>query len=552
MPPVPVVTSSGASTPTPTGGNVVSVVVAVDSIAGGYNPHQLADQSAVTNAMADLMLPSVFRTAADGSPVLDRNVMVSADVTKASPFTVTYTVRSDASWSDGAPIDATDFVYLRNQMISQPGVVDPAGYRLISGIAARDNDKVVQVAFSQPYPGWRSLFNDLLPAHLLKDAPGGWAGALAETYPATAGPFDIRSIDTLGGEITLERSDRYWGKPSVLDRIVLRKTAIQDAVDALRTGADQMAYTQANAAGMGLLGDLGSTVSLSTVPTGLIASVLLRPTNTVLADPNVRAAVVAALDRDALIAAGTGGGPAQSFRADALVMPPSRTGYRSSLPAGRPSGADPATVSRLLTQAGYTETGGLWSRDGQALQLAIAAPANTEPYVTIAHTVQQELTAAGISASVSTPSASQLYNQELAPTSSSGGSTSSTAPSGGGVGEVDILVGPQPAAGDPATELASWFGCTTATSSGTTAPAGPLDWCDSTLQPTISAALTGTTALPDALSNVEPALWGQNVEIPLFQVCEELAIGHSVTGVSSGPPLVGPFDEAATWARTNG
>ena len=179
MPPVPVVTSSGASTPTPTGGNVVSVVVAVDSIAGGYNPHQLADQSAVTNAMADLMLPSVFRTAADGSPVLDRNVMVSADVTKASPFTVTYTVRSDASWSDGAPIDATDFVYLRNQMISQPGVVDPAGYRLISGIAARDNDKVVQVTFSQPYPGWRSLFNDLLPAHLLKDAPGGWAGALA-------------------------------------------------------------------------------------------------------------------------------------------------------------------------------------------------------------------------------------------------------------------------------------------------------------------------------------------------------------------------------------
>ena len=84
-------------------------------------------------------------------------------------------------------MDAEDFVYLRNQMSSQPGVIDPAGYRLISGITARDNAKTITVTFAKPYPGWRSLFADLLPAHLLKDAPGGFANGLNDSFPATAG-----------------------------------------------------------------------------------------------------------------------------------------------------------------------------------------------------------------------------------------------------------------------------------------------------------------------------------------------------------------------------
>jgi ABC-type transport system substrate-binding protein len=549
MPPAPIVSSSGAATSALPGTDLKSAVVAVDNIAGGYNPHKIADQSTVTTALGDLLLPSVFRTAADGNPVLDGNLMVSARVTNASPYTVTYAVRSDASWSDGTPIDAADFVYLRNQMSSQPGVIDAAGYRLISDITARANGKVIQVTFSQPCPGWRSLFADLLPAHLLKDAPGGWPGALADSFPATAGPFDIKSVDAQGGDIVLERGDRYWGKPSVLDQIVLRKSAAQDAVDALRTGADQASLTQVDSAGLGLLHDLGAAVTLSPVPTGTMAAVLLRPTGTVLADPQVRGAVAAALDRTALIAAGAGGGPSAGYRADSLVVPPSRPGYRPTVPAGRPAGADPTTVSRLLTQAGYTQSAGLWGRDGQALRLAIAAPANREPYVGIAHAVQQELAAAGISATVSTPTGTQLYDQQLVPATTSGGATSSGNPPG--AEEIDILVGPQPVGGDPATGLASWFGCP-ANSGSTTLPAGPLGWCDPAQQSAITAALTGDVALPDALSTVEPALWAENVEIPLFQVCEELAIGRDVTGVSAGPPLVGPFDAAASWDRSNG
>jgi ABC-type transport system substrate-binding protein len=548
-PPPPLVSTPAARTSTPVPTDTSQVVVGVDGIGGGYNPHELSDQSSVTTALSTLLLPSVFRTAPDGTPELDHTLMVSAQVTDAAPFTVTYQLRTDASWSDGTPIDAADFVYLRNQMTGQQGVVDPAGYELISGITARDNAKTITVTFAKAYPAWRTLFANLLPAHLLKDAPGGFANALNDAFPATAGPFDIKTLDSGGGEIVLERSDRYWDKPSVLDQIVLRKGDQQDLVDALHSKADQIVYTRVDAAGVNLLRQLGTAFGLSTVARPEVATVLLRPGSPQLSDQSVREAVAAAVNRAALVATGTGGGPSSKLVANALVTAPSANGYVATMPAGAPGATpQPTRVPSLLAQAGYEQTAGAWTRNGHALDLVIAAPDGREPYVTIANQLREQLVGAGIPATVITPSAAQLYEQQLGATSTAtnGGTGTTNAP-------IDILVGPQPAGGDPATELASWFGCTTGTQPGATPVAsGPLGWCDQSVQAAIASALTGETALPTALATVEPQLWAQAVEIPLFQVSDELAVGQQVSGVDAGPPLAGPFFGAAAWSRTSG
>ncbi|HEX4701686.1 MAG TPA: ABC transporter family substrate-binding protein [Pseudonocardiaceae bacterium] len=548
-PPPPLVATPAARTSQVQPTDTSQVVVGVDGVTGPYNPHELADQSAVTTALSSLLLPSVFRTARDGTPALDRTLMVSAQVTNANPFTVVYQVRTDATWSDGTPIDAADFVYLRNQMTAQPGVIDPAGYHLVSRITARDNAKVITVTFAKAYPAWRSLFTDLLPAHLLKDAPGGFASALNDSFPATAGPFDIKTLDLGGGEIVLERSDRYWDRPSVLGQIVLTKADSQGMSDALRSKADQMAYSRVDAAGLNLLRQLGTTYGLSTVARPELASVLLRPGSPQLSEQAVRGAIAAAVDRAALIATGTGGGPSVGLTAGALVTVPSQAGYLASMPAGAPGALpDPAQVPSLLAQAGYVRSGTGWSRAGHQLSLVIAAPAGREPYVSIANQLRAQLVAAGLPATVVTPDATQLYEQLLNPatTNTNGGAGGTNAP-------IDIVVGPQPAGADPATELASWFGCTA--SAGATAPpvsAGPLGWCDQDAQPSIDAALTGELRLSDALAKVEPLLWAQAVEIPLFQVSDVLVVGPQVSGVDSGSPMAGPFSGAAEWNRTNG
>ncbi len=129
--------------------------------------------------------------------VPDDSLLLSAEVTDEAPFTITYRLRDEAQWSDGAPIVAEDFRYLWRQMITQPGVVDPAGYRLIDDIRSSGGGKIVTVTLREPYPAWRELFTNLLPAHLVKDTPGGFSTGLSETIPVSA--RDSTSTTSIGG-----------------------------------------------------------------------------------------------------------------------------------------------------------------------------------------------------------------------------------------------------------------------------------------------------------------------------------------------------------------
>ncbi|WP_157494697.1 ABC transporter family substrate-binding protein [Kutzneria sp. 744] len=555
-PPPPLV-SAPPTTVTPTRPtDPTQLVVGVDSVKGGFNPHLLANQTTVTRALGELVLPSVFHTGPDGSPLLDKTLMVSAEVTKANPYTVTYTIQPQAAWGDGAPIAAEDFAYLWQNMRSQPGVIDPAGYRLISGVSARDGGRVADVTFSQPYPGWRSLFSDLLPAHVLKDAPGGWTGALSETFPAAGGPFSIRNIDPERGEIVLQRNDRYWGASTKLQQIVLRQAGPADLVSALKTGDDQLAVLNPSDSTSKALTELGKAVNLTTVPNPVVVEVLLRQGGARLSDPTLRAAVFAAIDREALITLGTGGGPSASLRADSLVLAPSQPGYKPTIPAGV-GAPNHDLVNQLLTQAGYTKTNGSWLKDGVPLNLVIGAPNDRAPYSQLAGVLQQQLSAAGIGATILNTSGDQLFGTVLpATTTTTPTTTTGTAPADNqgsdGDSSVDIGIVPQAVGGDPASVLAASFGCRGPLPDGGTAlpAANPDGFCDHGLQPTVEAALTGALSLSDALATVEPALWSQHVAMPLFQLADVLATGSEITGVNGGPPLVGPFAGAPTWRRS--
>src|ERR1700737_3516760 len=130
------------------------------------------------DSIGALVLPSAFRPVPDlATPTgsrweMDPTLLVSADVTNENPFTVTYKIRPEAQWTDNAPIAADDFWYLWRQMVGQPGVVDPAGYDLITGVQSIGGGKQAVVTFSQPYPAWKELFSNILPAHIAKHVPG--------------------------------------------------------------------------------------------------------------------------------------------------------------------------------------------------------------------------------------------------------------------------------------------------------------------------------------------------------------------------------------------
>jgi ABC-type transport system substrate-binding protein len=600
-PPAPQSTDTITSPPPPPS-KATQIIMAIDWIGPGFNPHLLADQSPVNAAISSLVLPSSFRPVADPKTStgsrweLDNTLLESAEVTSEDPFTVTYKIRPEASWTDNAPIGADDFWYLWQQMVSQPGVVDPAGYDLITGVESVEGGKVAVVTFSQPYPAWRELFNNILPAHIVKDIPGGFAAGLARTLPVTGGQFRVENIDPQRDEILLARNDRYWSEPAKPDLVLLRRGGDAAALaDSIRNGDTQVAQVHGGAATFAQLSAIPD-VRTARIVTPRVMQLSLRAQQPALADSQVRKAIFGLLDVDLLAAVGAGDDNTVTL-AQAQVRSPSDPGY---VPTAPPA-ISKADALGLLVGAGYevepVETPspptpgtpapdndrGRIIKDGVPLSLVLGVAANDPTSVAVANTAADQLRNVGIAASVSALDPVALYGDALTNN------------------RVDAVVGWHQAGGDLATALASRYGCralqatpvatsdpdttpqqtsnsetsTTATTSvrpsptSTTAPtttvASPAPEtdelvqapsnitgiCDRSLQPKIDAALDGSEPIDKVITAVEPRLWNLSTVLPILQDTTIVAAGPSVQNVKlSGAVPVGIVGDAGTWVKT--
>ncbi len=287
-----------------------AVTVGVDGAVVGFNPHAIADYSPAELAVAGLVLPSVSTVAADGAVELNRDLVEKAQVTSGNPFTVTYTLNRNASWSDGTPITAEDFSYLRDQMLVQPGTVDPAGYRLIASIVSRDAGKSVDVIFVHRVADWETLFSPLLPSHILKDSPGGWTEGLSAGLPVSGNRYKMQSNDVATGEITLVRNDKFWGSQPGPPTAVIRIGTASALIDALGRGDLQAVLLQPDTANQRTLDQIVPVDRRTAVPLPGTVQLVFNTAAGATADRNVRAAVAAGLDLTQLRSALQGGNPA--------------------------------------------------------------------------------------------------------------------------------------------------------------------------------------------------------------------------------------------------
>jgi ABC-type transport system substrate-binding protein len=592
-PPAPQSTETSQTT-TPPPPKATQIIMAIDSIGPGFNPHLLSDQSPVNAAIAALVLPSSFRPVPDpASPTgsrweLDRTLLESAEVTNQNPFTVTYKLRPEAQWTDNAPVAADDYWYLWRQMVSQPGVVDPAGYDLITGVQSVEGGKTAVVTFAQPYPAWRELFNNILPAHIVKDVPGGFAAGLARTMPVTAGRFRVDNIDPQRDEILLARNDRFWSAPAKPDLVLFRRGGTPAALaDSIRNGDTQVAQIHGGAATFAQLSAIPD-VRTARIVTPRVLQLTLRAGQPALADTQVRRAVLGLLDVDLLASVGAGDDNTVTL-AQAQVRSPSDPGYTPTAP---PALGTEAALA-LLAEAGYQiapvdnpapPTPGTpvpdndrdrITKDGVPLSLVIGVAANDPTSVAVANTAADQLRNVGIEASVLALDPVTLYSDALTNN------------------RVDAVVGWHAAGGDLATSLSSRYGCPaleatavatappTATPSPTSpssrppappssttatptspppapdsdalvqAPSNITGICDRSIQPKIDAALDGTEPIAAVIDAVEPRLWDMSTVLPILQDTTIVAAGPSVENVSlSGAVPVGIVGDAGDWTKT--
>ncbi|MFD4182999.1 ABC transporter family substrate-binding protein [Rhodococcus sp. NPDC058514] len=560
--PPPPVESTDSPKPTSTVPTKNTVVVAIDDVGLGFNPHLLSDQSPVTSAVSSMVLPSAFRpvpspTRPGGTDwVPDESLLISADVTSQDPFTITYQLRNEAQWSDSAPIAAEDFRYLWQQMISQPGVVDPAGYGLITDIGSSGGGKTVTVTMRSPYPAWRELFTDLLPSHLVKDSPGGFARGLAENIPVSGAHFHIKSIDRGRDEILLERNDRFWGRPATPDQILMRRGGSHaQLADSIRSGDAQVVQVRGNGP---LQAQLSAVPSVRAAVTAAprVLELTLNGRVPELADQRLRRGLLGLLSPELLASVGTPTG-ANATPARAQVLAPSDPGY---VPTAPPALSREQSLG-LIAEAGWAFTfvdgpdvtaPGRIMRDGKQLTLVIGAPDSDDSAIAVANTAADQLRAAGVDATVTTMRPDELYGKSLVD------------------GKVDAVVGWVRAGSDPATSMASRYGCPppaapapvpsgAAESPGAEpdvvpdplAPSNLSGLCDPALQAGIDDALRGTADVGQVIAQAEPKLWDLAAVLPVLQDTTVVAAGPGVQGVSlTGAIQVGIFADAAGWSRS--
>ncbi|WP_437126135.1 ABC transporter substrate-binding protein [Mycolicibacterium frederiksbergense] len=598
-PPAPQSTET-VSTPPPAPAKAMQIIMAIDAIGAGFNPHLLSDQSSVNAAISSLVLPSSFRPISDATTLtgsrweMDPTLLVSAEVTDENPFTVTYKIRPEAAWTDNAPIGADDYWYLWRQMVSHPGVVDPAGYDLITGVQSVEGGKTAVVTFSQPYPAWRELFNDILPAHIVKDVPGGFGAGLARALPVTGGQFRVDNIDPQRDEILLARNDRYWGEPAKPDQILFRRAGSPAALaDSIRNGDTQVAQVHGGQAAFAQLSAIPD-VRTDRIVGPRVMQLTLRAQQPALTDLRVRKALFGLLDVDLLAAVGAGSDNTVTL-AQAQVRSPSDPGY---VPTAPPAISSEAALG-LLADAGYQvqpvetpqtttpgtpgpdEARGQIIKDGEPLKIVLGVAANDPTSIAVANTAADQLRNVGITASVSALDPVTLYGEAMIDNS------------------IDAVVGWHSAGGDLATALASRYGCpaleatpvstvtpapsvtattapprtsstvtsappaSTPTTTGTDAPESPESTgelvqapsnltgiCDRSIQPRIDAALRGTEEIDKVIDVVEPRLWDLSTVLPILQDTTIVAAAPRVSGVSlTGAVPVGIVGDAGAWVK---
>src|SRR5579875_932196 len=209
-----------------------TATVSLDEALAGFNINQADDNEAVLQWVMNQIWPSVWIVQPNLTLKLNTDLVTSATLTKTSPQTVVYQINPKATWSDGVPINATDFIYNWQAQSGNPAYKDvggkayipasTAGYSQIKSITGSNNGKTVTVVFSSPFSDWKSLFADLMPAHIASKV--GFNNGFQNFGPAvqvSGGPYVIQSY-AANQDLVEVRNPHYWGTPGKLDKIVFR------------------------------------------------------------------------------------------------------------------------------------------------------------------------------------------------------------------------------------------------------------------------------------------------------------------------------------------
>ncbi len=370
-----------------------TVAVGLLSDIQGWNPY-LAEDSATDNLLA-LVYPSLAVEQTDYrlhppsfAPALAQSWSWSDD-----HMELTLELDPEARWSDGVPITSRDVVFTwRAQTSPEVQWLFASAKEFIDSVEALD-DQRIKITYNRLYPYQFMDLNDgvIVPAHAWEKIPfDEWATTDWSRHVVAGGPFTLGK-HTRQQEIVLERNPGYYrsGLP-LLDRVVFRIVP-----------SDQGLITQLLAGELDFVRSIPPSdvkrmrnqedLELVIYDDRAYTHICWNTARPDLADPRVRTALTMAINRETLIDVVYGG----FVR---IGVGPVLSSFWAFNQALLPVPFDPASATRLLTEAGWTDTDGdgLVDRDGNAFTIELLAPAENLLRQDITLLVQEDLKRIGV------------------------------------------------------------------------------------------------------------------------------------------------------------
>jgi peptide/nickel transport system substrate-binding protein len=377
-----------------------------------WNSYQVDGNQGDAQSIVAQVEPSLFHYDAQGVSQLDRDFLLSADVTSTSPQVVTYTLNPKAKWSDGKQLSWQDFATqwkALNGSDDRYRVADTSGYEQISAVTRGADDQQVKITFSTPYADWKRLFRPLLPAATIATPDlfnKGWLGRI----PVTGNSWKVSGYDKTAETVTTVPDPAWWGTKPKLDAVIYR---------ALDATADTDAYLNKEI-------DYAAAIQpedykrLVKAPDTDIRSgarwdevhITLNGARGPLQDLAVRQAVDLAIDRQGIVAAFSKDLPFPVKPLGNHFFMPNQQGYQDN--SGKWGSYDLAGAQKLLDAAGWKDNGPGKPRtkDGKQLTLQYVLSAGATSSATDqAQLVQAQLGQAGVAVKIQTVSADDYFEK---------------------------------------------------------------------------------------------------------------------------------------------
>jgi peptide/nickel transport system substrate-binding protein len=315
---------------------------------------------------------------------------------------LTIGLNSKAKWSDGSPFTSADVAFTY-QMVTTNQAMNLQGVPAASSISTPDANTVVLNFPSSEQANYVEIANQLI---VQKKQWSSISGPATHVLPGAqavgTGPYTLDSFS--GQDVKYKANASYWGgAPKVKEISVPLYTSNDAAALALENGDIDLAGNDISNVQNAFVkkSPLHNHLYESTAPYFPASNTVSLMLNTksskapALGDANVRLAISAALNRQSLATQCETSYELPATSAGGLTLPTDQQSLNPATANDIKPAPDQASVTKYMQAAGYTMSGGKWTKGGAQVSFTVIDPNSFSDYWCDAQQMVTQLNAAG-------------------------------------------------------------------------------------------------------------------------------------------------------------